>query len=129
MFGRGWRMWPARTPWTRLVALVLFLCGCPTVPRQVARPHSTAIGETDWTPLAKVIAPAAALHPKQSGILLFNTADEAIEARVALCEVAHSSIDAQYFMWANDPLGRVLLSRVMRAADRGVRVRLLIDDY
>jgi len=119
----------ARTRRTRLVALLLFLCGCATVPKHVDRPHSTAISETGWTPLGKVITPATALHPNESGILLFNTADEGIEARAALCEVAHASIDAQYFMWANDPLGRVLLSRVMRAADRGVRVRLLIDDF
>jgi putative cardiolipin synthase len=112
----------------RQIALILFLCGCATLPKNVDRPHSTAISETTGTALGKVIAPQAALHPGESGILLFNRADEAIEARVALAEVAQSSIDAQYFMWAGDPLGRVLLARVMRAADRGVRVRLLVDD-
>ena len=48
---------------------------------------------------------------------------------MALADVAQSSIDAQYYLWAGDTIGRVLLDRIIAAADRGVRVRLLIDDY
>jgi putative cardiolipin synthase len=46
-----------------------------------------------------------------------------------MAEEAKSSIDAQYFQWGRDTVGRVLLERLIAAADRGVRVRLLIDDY
>ncbi len=48
---------------------------------------------------------------------------------MALADVARSSIDAQYYLWAGDTIGRVLLDRIIAAADRGVRVRLLVDDY
>jgi phosphatidylserine/phosphatidylglycerophosphate/cardiolipin synthase-like enzyme len=75
------------------------------------------------------IAPAVAAHPGESGFLLYNTGEGGIQARVALADVAQSSLDAQYYMWAGDAIGRVLLDRVMAAANRGVRVRLLVDDY
>jgi putative cardiolipin synthase len=60
---------------------------------------------------------------------LFNTGEGAIQARVAMADVAQSSIDAQYFQWGRDHVGRVLIDRLLAAADRGVRVRILIDDY
>src|SRR6516162_8128126 len=66
--------------------------------------------------------------PGESGFLLFNTGEGAIQARVAMADLAQSSIDAMYFQWGRDTVGRVLLDRMMAAADRGVRVRLLIDD-
>jgi cardiolipin synthase C len=53
----------------------------------------------------------------------------AIQARTSLAMVAQSSIDAQYFQWAGDAIGRAVLDRLVAAADRGVRVRLLVDDY
>ena len=49
-------------------------------------------------------------------------------AREALAGMAEHTIDLQYFIWSGDASGRVLLERVLRAADRGVRVRILIDD-
>jgi putative cardiolipin synthase len=79
--------------------------------------------------LGRLIVPAAKEHPAESGFLLYNTGEGGIQARVALADVAESSIDAQYFIWAGDQLGRVLLDRVIAAADRGVRVRILINDY
>jgi cardiolipin synthase C len=105
------------------------LLGCAWLPRQVARPTSTALVDTEQTLLGRLIAPAASSHATESGFLLFNRGEGAIAARVALADVAQSSIDAQYFEWAGDEIGRVLLDRVLAAADRGVRVRLLIDDY
>ena len=102
--------------------------GCVTLPRHVERPASTAILGAD-TPLGGALAPATAAHPGDSGFALFNNGEGAIQARVALAEVARSTLDAQYFEWAGDRLGRVLLDRVLAAADRGVRVRLLVDDY
>jgi putative cardiolipin synthase len=109
-----------------VVALTLSSCG---LPKNVARPQSSAKLDTSKTTLGEVIAPAVAAHPGESGFLLFNTGEGGIQARVALVDVAQSSIDAQYYMWASDSIGRVLLDRIIAAADRGVRVRLLIDDF
>jgi putative cardiolipin synthase len=102
--------------------------GCVALPRHPERPASTAILDAA-TPLRGALASAMAAHPGASGFVLFDRGEAAIQARVALAEVAQSSLDAQYFEWAGDRLGRVLIDRVLAAADRGVRVRLLIDDY
>jgi putative cardiolipin synthase len=111
--------------WIALQALV----GCALLPKHVARTPSAARLDTGDTALGRLIAPAALGHPLDSGFLLFNTGEGAIQARVALAEAAQTTLDAQYFEWAGDSIGRALLERVLAAADRGVRVRLLIDDY
>ncbi len=50
------------------------------------------------------------------------------QARVALADMAERSLDIQYFLWHKDLTGQVLLNNVLKAADRGVRVRMLLDD-
>ena len=52
----------------------------------------------------------------------------ALTARLDLIEAAESSIDVQYFIWQNDPSGVLVIDRMLAAADRGVRIRALIDD-
>jgi putative cardiolipin synthase len=110
------------------LVLSLALAGC-ALPKHVVRTPSSALVATEHTRLGRMVAHAMTAHPGESGFLLFNTGEGAIQARVALSDVAESSIDAQYFLWAGDAIGRVLLAHVVAAADRGVRVRLLIDDY
>ena len=63
-----------------------------------------------------------------SGFLPIHGSVEALEWRIALTESAQNSIDAQYFMWHMDEVGKLLLERLLQAADRGVKVRLLLDD-
>src|SRR6516165_10967946 len=109
-----------------LVALAAIGCG---LPKNVGRPPSSALEDTRHTTLGELTTPAKTKHPGESGFLLFNTGEGAIQARVAMADVAQSSIDAMYFQWGRDTVGRVLLDRLMAVADRGVRVRLLIDDY
>jgi putative cardiolipin synthase len=110
-----------------LLVLVLATSACATLPRQ-RPPASFALAGTGTT-LSRTVAPAIAAHPGASGLALLNSGESAIQARVALAALAQSSIDAQYYSWATDTIGRVLLDRIMAAADRGVRVRLLVDDY
>lgn len=109
-----------------VIALVLSSCA---LPKNVVRTPSSAIIASEQSTLGALIAPAVAAHPGESGFSLYNTGDKGIQARVALAEVAQSSLDAQYYLWAGDAIGRVLLDHVIAAADRGVRVRLLIDDF
>ena len=79
-----------------LTVVPLLLVGaCATLPRHVDRPLSSAIAGTQETTLGRLIAPAARKHPAKSGFLLYNTGEGAIQARVALADVAESSIDAQ----------------------------------
>ena len=56
------------------------------------------------------------------------TGREAFIVRLALADLAERSLDMQYYIWDGDTTGRIIVDRVMKAADRGVRVRLLIDD-
>lgn len=65
----------------------------------------------------------------QSGFYIQDAGHEAFLHRAALIEAAEQTIDAQYYIWSNDRSGRYLAGRLLRAADRGVRVRLLVDDF
>lgn len=64
----------------------------------------------------------------ESHFLLINEADEALKWRLALIDSAVSSLDIQTFLWNDDVSGALVFDRVLRAANRGVRVRLLVDD-
>ncbi|MCF7528867.1 phospholipase D family protein [Neisseria lisongii] len=64
----------------------------------------------------------------KSGIYLLNDAHEAFLARAALIESADYTLDLQYYIWHNDYSGKMLFNLLHRAAERGVRVRLLLDD-
>ena len=57
-----------------------------------------------------------------------SQAREAFIARLALADLAERSLDMQYYVWDGDTTGRIIVDQVMKAADRGVRVRLLVDD-
>ncbi len=66
--------------------------------------------------------------PGEAGFILLTENDEALKWRLALTDHATKSIDVQYFIWQADAVGSLLFDRLLRAADRGVRVRVLVDD-
>lgn len=121
---RVWRV-PARA-----VALVLWLglAGCASLPPLGERSVSTALVAPRGTPIADVVGPRVAERPGLSAIHPLRTGLEAFAARVALIDAAATSLDIQYYIWHDDMTGRLMFDAVRRAADRGVRVRLLIDD-
>ena len=80
------------------------------------------------TALAAAVRPRVAAHPGQSGLHELPDGRDALAARLALADAAQRSLDVQYFIWNKDMAGKVLLEHLFRAADRGVRVRLLLDD-
>ncbi len=82
----------------------------------------------DATRLARAITPRVARHPLQSGIHPLEEGLDAFAARYLLISMAERSIDVQYYIWQNDMSGRLLFSALLEAADRGVKVRLLLDD-
>ncbi|MBO9514052.1 MAG: phospholipase D family protein [Variovorax sp.] len=112
-------------------ALVLFalLTGCASLPSGVERPASRARTDVADTRLAAVAAASVrAEDPHLSGLRLLPAGDQAFEARIALARAAQKSIDAQYYQIADDASGRQFLHALREAADRGVRVRVLVDD-
>jgi len=104
------------------------LSGCVTVPRQFERETSLALERTQTTSLGKICESYAPKHPGVSGFTLLNEGRSAFLARTALADLAERSLDVQYFIVKPDMTGSLLIERLIEAAGRGVRVRLLIDD-
>lgn len=117
-------------PWQfTLFSLVQLLAGCAVLPPDVERVPSQAVEVTDKTRLGQLALQATQGHAVQSGFYLLETGRTAFLRRAALIEAAERSIDAQYYIWNSDISGRYLARRLLLAADRGVRVRLLLDDF
>ena len=124
-----------RTRGWRLAAAVVMLLGslagggCGSLPQQVERAPSWSLADTEDTPLARLVqASTPAQHADQSGFRLVADGADALATRLALIEAARSSLDLQYFLIGADASGAQLLDALRAAADRGVRVRLLLDD-
>ncbi len=92
------------------------------------RIDSTVLPKATSGPLAEALTKLEAEHEGLTGIAPLQSGADAFAARILLADAAVSSIDTQYYMWHADLTGTLLLDALVRAADRGVRVRLLLDD-
>lgn len=106
-----------------LVARVLF-----PVPVVTERLNTTAMPPAQTGPLAGALDRLGENHAGLTGIAPLQNGADAFAARFFLAEAAVSSLDVQYYIWRGDMTGYLLLDALRRAADRGVRVRLLLDD-
>jgi cardiolipin synthase C len=104
------------------------LGGCTRLPARDAVSASSAFPDTAETRLGRAISPLVAAHPGDSGIHPLRNAHDAFAARVMLTQAAERSLDIQYYIWRADTSGTLLFEALRAAADRGVRVRLLLDD-
>jgi putative cardiolipin synthase len=104
------------------------LHGCASLPPLGERTPSVAAQDTDDTRLGKVALPLVRDRPGQTGLIRLANGRDAFAARMHLADVAERSLDVQYYIWHNDLTGTLLFDALRRAADRGVRVRLLLDD-
>ena len=111
------------------ICLLLVVGGCSSLPAEVERIPSDAIGLSDRTTLGRVALDWSQAHPGLSGFSLQESGRDAFLQRATLIEAAERSIDVQYYIWNSDNSGRYLARRLLLAADRGVRVRLLLDDF
>lgn len=109
---------------TALLAFVL-LSACGTLPQ---RPADISVSHRLPEQRAAVAGINLTGQRFDTGVKLLDDPTEALAARLALADEARSTIDVQYYIWADDAAGRTIFNRVVAAADRGVRVRLLIDD-
>ena len=105
------------------------LGACGTLPSRGNRSTSTALLDTDTTQLGRAISPLVDAHPGSSGIYPLPDGRDAFAARVLLAQAAERTLDAQYYIWRKDMTGTLLFEALHAAADRGVRVRLLLDDH
>jgi putative cardiolipin synthase len=104
------------------------VAGCATLPKDFDRPESYALNDTENTALGKAYEKERAAHPGKSGFHLLGNGLDAFVARAVLSHHAERSIDVQYYLYHNDLVGRLFTDLLLKAADRGVRVRLLVDD-
>jgi putative cardiolipin synthase len=108
--------------------LLFFLAGCASLEPRPELPIQAAIPVGEGTKLDAAIGPAEARHPGQSGFRLVREGPEAFAIRSRTAFAAGRSLDVQTYIWHNDGTGSYLGYRVLEAADRGVKVRLLVDD-
>jgi putative cardiolipin synthase len=112
-----------------LLALALVaLAGCASLPSLEGRKESTALQDTAGTYLGRTVAALTRPHPGLSGVYPLVQGLDAFAARARLADVAERSLDVQSYIWHDDMSGNLLCDALRRAADRGVRVRLLLDD-
>lgn len=111
-----------------LSALLVTLAACSSMRSDYVKKPSTALAPAAVTPRAKNIAAQASDHPSESGFRLLTQSENALMSRIALADHAQRSIDLQYYIFNNDATGRLVMQHLVAAADRGVRIRLLIDD-
>jgi putative cardiolipin synthase len=113
---------------TLAIAAAVLVASCSSVRDDVPRPVSHAIDRPEETFLGRALASQLAATPGWSGFHLLVSGQEAFLARAALAEAAERTLDLQYYIVGEDATATLLLYRALRAAQRGVRVRLLLDD-
>jgi len=104
------------------------LCACTTLPPNTDKPLSSAFSQPQTTALCQITSGNADAHAGQSGFQILDTGRQALRARLALIEAAQHALDLQYYIWNSDASGGYMARRILLAADRGVRVRVLLDD-
>ena len=113
-----------------LIVLVLALPGCATLPEQLPRgPVGHAAPPQPGGALADL---ENSLHPKlgieTSAWRVLDTNEDALRWRLALVDSAQHTLDLQYYFWWEDDTGELLMKHVVDAANRGVKVRIILDD-
>jgi len=110
------------------LVLACLLSGCASLAPPVERVLQTAPAVASDTELDRVIAETLEPFPGESGAHFLKDGLDAFAARLAGADRASRSIDAQYYLFHDDVTGRLLAHRLLLAANRGVKVRLLLDD-
>ena len=88
---------------------------------------SSVFAQDDVT-IENLVQPLVAEHPDKTGLYVLEKGGEALLARGWLADRATKTIDVQYFIWGNDNIGKLAAETLLRAAERGVHVRVLVDD-
>lgn len=150
---------PSNLSLSLTLGLTLGLSGCQSLPKQPHLPESQALSaridalyqqegreqnsnqkdgeqnsqttntKTDSTDLVAAISEQNEIHPDLSGYHPIVTGANAFASRSILTSMATRNIDAQYYIWHDDQAGQLMLKDLWDAAERGVIVRLLLDDF
>ena len=119
----------ARLRFLILCCSVLLFSSCASLPPRPEVAHEPALAPASSGPVAMLGDRfMGANGAEASGFHLLIDAREALDVRLALIDSATSAIDLQYFIWKGDAVGVLLFDRLLQAADRGVKVRIIVDD-
>jgi putative cardiolipin synthase len=121
--------WIARNTLLLLFGLVLVGCAAITVAPYERPAPEYAVPAAPQGVLSEIEAAIYSEYgPDVSGFELLDSNEDGLVWRLALIDSATQSIDIQYYLWYGDTAGRLLAKRLLDAADRGVKVRILVDD-
>lgn len=109
------------------IAALMLLSSCAIVRLDFTKSASEAFQQPEQTSLGRRFAPPVLTDPAHSGFYLLDVGIEAFAARAALADAAERAIDLQYYMMRDGQTTRLLIERLVIAAERGVRVRILLD--
>jgi len=110
------------------VLLATIVTGCASIDYDYPREESYALEDTQDTWTGRQLADDVAAHPGQAGFYPIIDGIDSLALRLLMAERAEKTIDAQYFLIYNDFVGNAFAHALLKAADRGVRVRFLLDD-
>lgn len=110
-------------------AIVLVACDAAPTRRVAADPAFCAQIQAPGARLSEHLAPVAAQMQSSTGVYTLEEGDGSMVARAWLSDAAERTIDVQYFIFTADNVGLIAVDYLLRAAQRGVRVRLLVDDF
>lgn len=118
----------------RLFCAALIICslsinGCGSLPTTSDQASHRSPDSIPRSELARIFVDRANTDKTHSGFILLRNGDRALYERAALADIAEHTIDAQYYIWNSDRSGRYLAQKLIEAADRGVSVRILLDDF
>jgi putative cardiolipin synthase len=106
------------------------VAGCGALPARVVSGRDDALAVAQYGSLADFAGRIEAMLGRgESAHWLLDRNQLALNARLALADEAALSLDVQYFIWQSDATGHLLADRMVHTADRGVRVRILMDDF
>ena len=123
-----WRIALRVRPVRMAVMCCIVLTGCVALPSLEGRVASHALPRDDTTRIGRAIAPRAVGYAGLTGVNALLDGHDAFAARMMMADTAERSLDVQYYIWRKDTTGTLMLRALASAAERGVRVRLLLDD-
>jgi cardiolipin synthase C len=123
--------WPRLLRWFAMAFFLGWASGCASLPANDGRTPSTHFTQAEQTPLGQLVQArrAQAAARSDSAFFLLDSVDTALSSRLALVDGAQRSLDLQYYAIHADASTEVILQRLREAARRGVRVRILLDDF
>ena len=113
---------------TVFLLFAMLVTGCASVPNDYPQTTSSAFTNYLDTSVGQLFEEEAVKHPGESGFSIITRGRRGFNARIAMAELAEKTLDLQYYVWEADETGWLLAEHVLKAADRGVRVRILVDD-